>query len=522
MPALQQVVLIAAENGALPGRKATPVGELIRDLAPALTKLQSAVTIITPSYGTLHTHNKSSQQATFNVPFADGEETIDLHRIDLPANATNGNIRHWVLDSPTLAQTDDSPEAQATRFALFGAAVANVLTHDPSQMPNTVHLHGWQSASVLLLRHLDPRYKALKNVHCVYSLHNLEEQACRPITDHESSVATWFPSIAWDADELTTPGNPEEYNPVAMAVRTADTVHAPSPNYAAEIQQPANPERAFYGGRGLESVFNAAAAEERLVGVTNGCYYPTALDKQPAGSITNWSSFLDAAESVLMCAAAEQDILRSSHFVASNRIQALRQRQPSRLLTTVCELTPQTAGLLLQDGTLGHTALEGMLSALGNDGLYILLGAGDAEMENTMTRFMAKHPNFLFINCNSRTLAEALYAHGDLYVVPSSDEPCGQGHMFAMRAGQPCLVHAVGGLVDTVQHGKNGFCFAGDTLIEQSDKLVIGTRALLQMHRQQQQEWRQIKATAVRIRFSWPDTARKYLNQLYRLPVPES
>ena len=31
--------------------------------------------------------------------------------------------------------------------------------------------------------------------------------------------------------------------------------------------------------------------------------------------------------------------------------------------------------------------------------------------------------------------------------------------MLAMRAGQPCLVHGVGGLKDTVEDGVTGFCF---------------------------------------------------------------
>ncbi|MEM6988094.1 MAG: glycosyltransferase, partial [Pseudomonadota bacterium] len=206
---------------------------------------------------------------------------------------------------------------------------------------------------------------------------------------------------------------------------------------------------------------------------------------------------------------------RSSHFVAGQRVADLADKPVARLLTSVTRVTDQKVKLLLQSGSNGRSAIDNLLDIIGEDGLYILLGTGQGDYEHELTRVASERENFLFLNGYSDTLANALYSRGDLFLMPSSFEPCGISQMIAMRHGQPCLVHAVGGLCDTVAHGKTGFLFGGDNLIEQADNFVKTTIEALTLFRGQPDRWRTIKANAAAERFTWDTAAKQYKRVLY-------
>lgn len=57
---------------------------------------------------------------------------------------------------------------------------------------------------------------------------------------------------------------------------------------------------------------------------------------------------------------------------------------------------------------------------------------------------MHDNRNFLFLQGFSEELADCLYRGGDLFLMPSSFEPCGISQMQAMRGATPCIVHHVG------------------------------------------------------------------------------
>jgi len=128
---------------------------------------------------------------------------------------------------------------------------------------------------------------------------------------------------------------------------------------------------------------------------------------------------------------------------------------------------------------------------------------------------MLRHDNFLFLRGYSDELAQALYLQGDLFFMPSSFEPCGISQMLAMRAGQPCLVHKVGGLRDTVKDRLTGFSFSGTDPASRADALVNTLQRALKMYLNYASSWKKMRKAATAERFSWADSIDTYLRQLY-------
>ena len=128
---------------------------------------------------------------------------------------------------------------------------------------------------------------------------------------------------------------------------------------------------------------------------------------------------------------------------------------------------------------------------------------------------MARNNNFLFLKGYGQDVGDLMYQLGDLFLMPSSFEPCGISQMLAMRAGQPCLVHSVGGLKDTVEHNVSGFCFNGDTLSTQADALLQSLTEALSLYQTNPKQWQAIKRRAADARFSWDSVVTDYITYLY-------
>jgi starch synthase len=193
-----------------------------------------------------------------------------------------------------------------------------------------------------------------------------------------------------------------------------------------------------------------------------------------------------------------------------------RGSRPGLLMSSVGRLTEQKVSLLCERMADGRSCMEHLLQRLGEDGLLILLGSGDPEYEQFFAELGSTASNFIFLRGFSEALAEALYQAGDLFLMPSSFEPCGISQMLAMRAGQPCLVHAVGGLADTVRDGVDGFSFDGADTEEQVHRLLQRFAEVLALREQYPEHWQDVCEHAAAARFLWADIARAYDERLYR------
>ena len=515
----KHILLVAAENGALPGGKVGGVGDVIKGLPPALADLGWRPTVITPSYGMFSKLPGSERVLELSLSFAGNTESLELYQVPGP----DKRITHLVLENPLFSPQGpgkiychDGSErpfaSDATKFALLCAAVAAYLTQS-DQLPDVVHLHDWHAALYLALRAFDPAFSRLRQVHTVYTIHNLALQGIRPLRNDSSALESWFPDLAYDLRLVGDPRYADCVNPVAAAIRLADRVNTVSPSYAREIQRPNDPALGFHGGEGLEDDLRRADAGSRLTGILNGCEYPEHLPVPP-----RWRRLLDAIQDQVDRWNLEGSLSEEGLDVVGGKLSALRVGRPANVLTSIGRMSAQKVELYLQTASDGRSALEAILDRLGKNGLLIMLGSGESELEQQIARCAAERPNLLYLCGYSETLSQLMYATGDLFLMPSSFEPCGISQLLAMSSGQPCVVHAVGGLNDTVKHGVSGFVFDGASSTEKADNFVSSVAQALTLKQANPGLWAGIRSQAAQQRYTWALAARRYQEEVYGHP----
>jgi starch synthase len=511
------IIMLAAENGALPGGKVGGMGDVLRDVPRALAALGHTLTVVTPAYGSFHHLPRARRVGSIAARFGGGVEEVAV--FGLPAAAGTNAVRQLVLEHPLFSSCgsgkiycNDPPDApyasDGSKFALFCAAMAHGLLDGRFGPQDVVHLHDWHTGCLAVLLRRHPDFAALADTRLVFTIHNLAMQGIRPFGGHPSSLKSWFPRLVTDL-EMADPRYPDCFNPLRAAIRLCDQVHTVSPTYVEEICEPGGEF-----GEGLQPDLSAAREQGRLQGILNGCEYPEQLPEP-----LSYAEFLQLARrEVLRWIGGERDV-SSAHLLALEHIDrhlAAGEQAPSLQLTAVGRLTDQKLGLLATWLDDGRTALEHLLARLRDDERLLILGNGQPEMEALCTRLAASDTRLLFLCGYSEALSAQLYAAGNLFLMPSRFEPCGIAQMLAMRAGQPCLVNRTGGLADTVTDGVDGFVFEGDGDVGRATAMLKRLDKALKMLRRQNRKTAAMRQAASAARFPWAGTAQAYVDLLYR------
>jgi len=505
---MKRVWLVATENGAFPGGKVGGVGDVVRDLPIALAATGLNVHVITPSYGMFHKLPGATLFRRLRVRFAGQRYMAKIFKVPVGDDA----VSHFVIEHPLLSPrgpgriyVGDEPgkpfAIDAAKFAFFNAAVA-VWVNSSHLPPQVLHLNDWHTGLIAALRESGNEDAPLKKARLVFTIHNLAYQGIRPLRGDESSLESWFPDLLRHEDRLKDPRYDDCVNFMASAIRLADEVNTVSPSYALEIQRPSDPSTGFSGGEGLEAELRQAQAEGRLSGILNGCMYP-----QVSAPVPGW-------DELLQLIASHKEIINVGQ-AADDWIESRRGKRPRHLLLSIGRVADQKVPLFLEP-LAGHaSALEAILTAIGPDSLFIMLGSGEKVLEDRLADIALSHDNFLYLRGYVESLSDPLYSSADLFLMPSSFEPCGISQMLSMRVGHPCVVHGVGGLKDTVSDGINGFVFDGDTPAEQAQNFVNSVQTAISIRQDNPSRWQKICESAADERFSWEVAALDYRQRLY-------
>jgi starch synthase len=323
--------------------------------------------------------------------------------------------------------------------------------------------------------------KRTPRVASVYTVHNLAYQG---VFDARVFAELGLPPAAFAMEGL------EFYGQVCFmkaGLFYADRISTVSPTYAKEIQTPEQ-------GCGLDGLLRARSGV--LSGILN------AVDESV------WNPAHDPL--IPFSFDASDDAGKARCKTALQQEFGLAVQTDAPLFVIVSRLTEQK-GL--------HLVLGGLDGLLGQGGQLIVLGSGDAGLEQAFRERAAAHPKTLAVRIGyDENLAHRLFAGSDVTLVPSRFEPCGLTQMYGLKYGSLPLVHRVGGLADTVVDSAagdlaNGFVFDNfeQAAYDQAVRRAIALYA-------QRSDWVKIRTRAMGQALGWQLAAGHYL-ALYRQAI---
>ena len=482
------ILMIATE--AAPFAKEGGVADVIGSLPKALAALGHQVRIFLPRYGSIDTARwgLSSTGVLLMLPFSNSSQPVFIWQTTLPGTS----IIVYLLDNEEffgrhqqiylgLDQHDEQ-----LRFLLFCRGVLEALPH-LGYTPDIIHLNDWQTAPCA--PYLRTAYRHLLRqgaTRIVYTIHNLQYQG------------RWNPSIldqvGLERASVFTPSGLEfwgDVNWMKAGIVYADAITTVSRRYAEEIQT-------LDYGWGLDEIL--FQRHSRIFGIPNG------LD---------WDVWNPATDDNL---AFPYTVAEAPEAKPRNRT-SLRQEfdlpdDPARpLIGIVSRLVDQKGFDLIAElaGELRELPLQ-----------LVVLGSGHPHYEQVF-HDLASTTNHIRTRIGFDVpLSLRIYAGADFFLMPSAFEPGGLGQLIALRYGTLPIVHATGGLADTVTDldadpgAGNGISFAP----YQAPALLDALQRALRLYAQRER-WPGLIRRAMAYDSHWSASARIYSSlyqRVLRLP----
>jgi len=393
-------------------------------------------------------------------------------------------IAHDALyDRPGLY--GDGTHDYADNLARFSYLSRAVLEYHRmrERAPDIIHANDWQCGllpAYLRSLYASPLYAATRSV---FTVHNLAYQGVFP--GNQLRVTGLGPDVFH-------PGGLEfwgQLNTMKAGLVFADAITTVSPTYAEEIKTPEY-------GRSLDGVLRDQA--HKLRGILNG------IDTE------RWNPASDPH-----IAAAYEEKNLTGKGVCKQVLQwrlKLPERPSAFLLGVVSRL----------DGQKGLPQIADAFEQLAGEDLQLaILGIGDPGIEHRLRDLARRHPERVAIEVGfDEALAHQIEAGADAFLMPSAYEPCGLNQMYSQRYGTVPIVHATGGLRDSVEDFSpealaaghaSGFTFAPLN----ADNLAATIRRAQAAFRADPNTWRALVRACMRTDNSWEHSARSY-EALYR------
>ncbi|KAJ1258710.1 hypothetical protein BS78_10G096500 [Paspalum vaginatum] len=482
---VMNVIVVAAECS--PWCKTGGLGDVVGALPKALARRGHRVMVVVPRYGDyveafdmgIRKYYKAAGQdleVNYFHAFIDG---VDFVFIDAPL------FRH---------RQDDiyggNRQEIMKRMILFCKVAVEVPWHVPCGGVcygdgNLVFIaNDWHTA--LLPVYLKAYYRdngLMQYTRSVLVIHNIAHQGRGPVAEFPYMD---LPEHYLEHFELYDPVGGEHANIFAAGLKMADRVITVSRGYLWEL-------KTVEGGWGLHDIIRSN--DWKINGIVNGIdhkeWNPEVDVHLRSDGYTNYSlQTLDAGKR--QCKAALQ------------RELGLEVRDDVPLLGFIGRLDGQKGVDIIGDA---------MPWIAGQDVQLVMLGTGRADLERMLQHFEREHHSKVrgWVGF-SVPMAHRITAGADVLVMPSRFEPCGLNQLYAMAYGTVPVVHAVGGLRDTVApfdpFGDAGLGWTFDRA--EANKLIEALGHCLDTYRKYRESWRGIQERGMSQDLSWDHAAELY------------
>ena len=482
--------ILLASSEAQPFAKTGGLGDVCNALPRALAELGHHVSVFIPAYRPAFSVKAKIEptQHEFHIPI--GNKIV--HGRLLKSTVPHSEVPIYLIDQPEYFDRagfygesgEDYPD-NCERFIFFCRAVLDAIRM-LDQPIDLIHCNDWQTG--LIPAYIEIEYRKIplyQKIASLMTIHNLA---------YQGSFWHWdmgLTGLDWKYYNFQQMEFFDQLNLLKTGIVFADHVNTVSETYAEEI-------KTSEFGCGLEGVLSDLG--DGLSGIINGVDY------------TEWNP---ATDSMIACN-YDVNSWKDGKLKCKTALQEkmnLPERNEVPLIGMIGRLAEQKGWGFIVD------LIQSWVSTV--DVQWVILGSGDPAYEQSLLQLAEQWPERVAVEIAfSNELAHQIEAGADIFLMPSRYEPCGLNQMYSLKYGTVPVVHATGGLADTIVHASdenvanrtaNGFRFETFDL----ESFTSATTAAVDMYRLQNTKWQSIVETGMKQDWSWANSARKY-TELYQ------
>lgn len=476
----------------VPLAKTGGLGDVCGALPVALEAIGCRVSTFLPAYRTVMRSGLKIESTphTFTVYIAGRHVACRV----LHAKYPGSNVDVYLIDQPQYFDRDGlyndkhgEYRDNCERFAFFCRAVVEAINQ--MNLPvDIVHCHDWQAALVpAYMRLRFGHFAWMERARSVMTIHNLAYQGRFWHLDMPLTGLDWK-HFNWQEMEFHG-----DLNLMKTGIVFADAVTTVSPTYAQEITLPEL-------GCGLDE--NLKNRGENLMGIVNGVDYmqwnPEHDPHLPQTyNVDSWHEGKAACKQALQ------------------RELGLDVRDNVPLVGIVSRMADQKGWDLIIPTLAEWSATR--------DVQWAILGTGAPEYELRLAELSKAHPTKLGVRLEfSESLAHRIEAACDMFLMPSRYEPCGLNQLYSLKYGSVPVVHATGGLADTVvdttEASLAGGMATGFSCYEYTQSAMeAALNRAIDTFLHNGQRWAQIVVNGMQNDWSWEQSARRYVEVFERV-----